>query len=101
MRNLLVLLSLLGLVVGCTQSTATPSPEATAVTTVNQHCPIMGGEVTPEGGTTQWNGQTIGFCCDGCDSKWEALSDKEKGEKLASADHAENASHDHGNHDHS
>lgn len=101
MRYLFATIALLGLVVGCSQGTSSPSPEANTVATVNEHCPIMGGEVTPEGGTTEWKGQTIGFCCDGCEEKWDALSDEEKGEKLAAADHAEGGSHDHGDHDHS
>jgi len=34
---------------------------------INQTCPVMGGEVnkdTPY--KTEYNGQTIGFCCGGC-----------------------------------
>lgn len=100
MRYLFASIALLGLLAGCTQGTSAPSSEAAAAT-VNTHCPIMGGEVTPEGGTTQWNGQTIGFCCDGCEPKWDALSDEAKGEKLAAAEHADESAHDHGDHDHS
>lgn len=50
---------------------------------INRNCPIMEGEVTPEGGTVSWNGQTIGFCCEGCSEKWAALSDEEKAQALA------------------
>ena len=77
--------------VGCNQSTPTTTAEnasqpASATTVaVNEYCPVMGGKVTPEGGTVKWDGMTIGFCCDGCDEKWQALSDEEKSEKLAAA----------------
>jgi len=101
MRYLFASIALLGLVVGCTQGTSDPTPETMSVATVNDHCPIMGGEVTPKGGTVEWNGKTIGFCCDGCDEKWEALSEEEKAEKLAAADYADGEVHDHGDHDHS
>jgi opacity protein-like surface antigen len=46
--------------------------------TVNALCPQMGGEVTVDGGTVEWNGMSIGFCCDGCPEKFSALDDVEK-----------------------
>lgn len=102
MRHLLASIVLMGLVVGCVQSSTEPTSETSASTTANTHCPIMGGEVTADGGRTEWNGSTIGFCCPECQPKWEALSDEEKGEKLA-ADHADTDAHDHdhGGHEHS
>lgn len=82
----------LSLFAGCTQ-TAEP---ANAVETVNTVCPIMGGKVAPDGGTAEWDGKVVGFCCPGCEPKWEALTDEQKAEKLAEAE-----SGDHGDHDHS
>lgn len=83
---------------GCAESTpatsndaALPESAESAATsksdaeTVNAICPIMGGKVTSEGGTTEWKGQKIGFCCPGCESEWDALSDSEKSAKLAEA----------------
>lgn len=90
--------------VGCNQSASTDSAEntpAASAQTVNKVCPIMGGEVTDEGGTVEWNGKRIGFCCAGCEEKWQALSDDEKAEKLA---HPQSKAEDdapHGDHDHS
>lgn len=83
--------------VGCTQQASTPaSPTAaTSTETINEHCPIMGGDVTPEGGTADWNGETVGFCCDGCIEKWQALSEDEKKAALAKAEEG-HSSHDHG-----
>ena len=33
----------------------------------------------------QYNGGTLGFCCEGCPEKWAALSEQEQAEKFASA----------------
>lgn len=69
----------------------------TAAAASNKNCPIMGHEIAADGGSTTWNGKTIGFCCEGCLPKWEALSDAEKAAKLAAADGGEHAGHvDHG-----
>jgi hypothetical protein len=35
--------------------------------------------------TTQYDGETIGFCCEGCPEKWAALPAEEKAEKFAKA----------------
>ncbi|MFN3159196.1 MAG: hypothetical protein ACE37I_07765 [Rubinisphaera brasiliensis] len=89
-----------------TEHAAEQSHAAAAASTVNEYCPIMGGKVTEAGGTVDWNGKTIGFCCDGCDEKWEALSEEEKAEKLAAAQaegdgEETDAEHAHGEHEHS
>lgn len=99
MRYLLASIVLMSLVVGCAQSSSQPTTESTVA--VNSHCPIMGGDVTEDGGRAEWNGKTIGFCCPDCEPKWEALSDEEKAEKLAAADGGHADSHDHSDHDHS
>ena len=96
---------------GCqqsTQPTAEPAaaPEETDVTRVtfaNESCPMMGGEPTPEL-TRQWEGKTIGFCCEGCPEKWDALSEEEKAAKLAEASRGDapgsHGDHEHGDHEH-
>jgi hypothetical protein len=58
----------------------------TTVSFANEKCPIMGGKPDPEL-VVQWEGKTIGFCCDGCPQKWEKLSDEEKAAKLAAVSH--------------
>ncbi|MCA8998709.1 MAG: hypothetical protein KDA80_17040 [Planctomycetaceae bacterium] len=69
---------------GCSDSSMeTGNASATAAVPVNEKCPIMGGKVSEDASTVEWNGMTIGFCCDGCDDKFLALSDEEKAEKLA------------------
>lgn len=81
--------------VGCNQSapeaTVEKSPQKKSTTEVqaspvNAICPIMGGEVAEDGGSTTWEGKLIGFCCPSCEPKWQKLSDEEKAEKLAAAD---------------
>lgn len=90
--------------VGCAESDQTATApsvtdpvEATPVSFANSKCPIMGGKPTEEL-TVQYDGKTIGFCCDGCPEKWAALSDEEKAEKFAKVD--AHAGHDHAGHDH-
>ncbi len=89
--------------VGCNPSPSTetaddPSPTVTTVATANEYCPIMGGKVSEDGGTVEWNDETIGFCCDGCDEKWVALSDEDKAEKLAAAKAKAETDSSHGDH---
>ncbi|MDM4015925.1 hypothetical protein [Roseiconus lacunae] len=89
--NLFFCLSIGTLFAGCDSATpptgdTSESPAITTVSTANTNCPIMGGKVSTDGGTVQWNGKTIGFCCDGCDEKWEVLTDQEKQQKLDEAE---------------
>lgn len=67
------------------------------LTSSNTHCPIMGHEVSPDGGSTQWKDKTIGFCCEGCIDDWNELTEEQKAAKLAEADKAGGDQHkDHG-----
>jgi len=78
------------------EDTASTDVDSSAVlAAVNEHCPIMGSEVTDDGGRTDWNGQTIGFCCPGCIDEWNALSDEDKTAKLAAAEEGSHDEHDH------
>lgn len=52
---------------------AQPAPKP-----VNMLCPIMENEVDAESPTRQFKGVTIGFCCPGCDRKWDRKSDEAK-----------------------
>lgn len=74
---------------------------ATSAKAVNKHCPIMGGDVADDGGTAMWENQLIGFCCPGCEEKWEKLSDEEKAKKLAAADATDGNDAKQKEHDHS
>lgn len=52
---------------------------------MNTNCPIMGSPVKPDGGSAEYNGKTVGFCCPGCVEKWTSLSEEDKAKKLAEA----------------
>lgn len=87
---------------GCSQPEPAVNVSSIPVNTV---CPIMGGEVQPDGGSVVWNGTTIAFCCEGCAPKWVKLSDEGKAAKLAAANKPEQGpgqqDHDHSGDDHS
>ena len=94
----LALLAGLAIFAGCTSSTPTTDNESpsseTVVAAVNANCPIMGNPVKDNGGRSDWNGQTIGFCCPKCIDKWEALSEEEKTSHLTEADNAADSGHE-------
>lgn len=50
---------------------------------VNKVCPIKGNEVDKESPTRTFKGVTIGFCCPGCEGKWDTKTDDEKMALLA------------------
>lgn len=61
--------------------TTQPSPQPAKA--VNDRCPIQGEEIDLETPMRQWRGHSIGFCCPGCDKKWDAKPDAEKDAFLA------------------
>ena len=91
---------------GCIQSTDTAidttppavTTEAQTVSFANTKCPIMGGKPKAEL-TAQYEGNTIGFCCEGCHEKWAALSADEKAEKFAKVGGETEPHEDHAEHD--
>ena len=90
---LILALGLMVSTVGCDNgSKAAPTNTTTTKTDTNENemavntiCPIMGNEVDPDAATVEFKGQTVGFCCEGCDEKWNKLSDEEKEQELAEA----------------
>jgi len=42
----------------------------------NRVCPVKGEEVGAESPTVEYNGKTYGFCCPGCDAKFEKNPEK-------------------------
>ena len=95
-------------ITGCSESDSAPAAVAVASNSV---CPIMGHDVTDDGGRVEFDGKTVGFCCSGCIEKWNALSAEDKAEKLKNPpseegdhgvhDHDEHENHEaHGDHDH-
>jgi hypothetical protein len=76
-----------GSLFGC-QSTKTTDAGA-EVRTVNSTCPVAGNAWSENGSKTRpaaltrtYKGDTVGFCCQGCASKWDAMTDAERAQKL-------------------
>jgi YHS domain-containing protein len=42
----------------------------------NKVCPVRGEEVDPDAPTVEYNGKIYGFCCPGCDAKFEKNPEK-------------------------
>ena len=81
---LVIALVVMTALVGCNSDeggeTAAPTVE---VNLVNTHCPIMGHEVTDDGGRTDYKEGTVGFCCLGCIDTFDALDAAAKDKALA------------------
>ncbi|MFW6154933.1 MAG: hypothetical protein ACOC95_06935 [Planctomycetota bacterium] len=57
---------------------------------VNGRCPMMGSRIDPDKVpdrlTRRFEGKTIGFCCAGCPTAWDKLTDEQRREKLRQTD---------------
>lgn len=65
---------------GCESADKTEAAAPASMGVVNSTCPIMAGRPVKSDTTTyvEYNGVKVGFCCTGCDTKWENLSDADK-----------------------
>ena len=52
------------------------STETTNTQAWNKVCPVKGNEVNVEVGTVEYNGKNYGFCCPGCDDKFQKNPEK-------------------------
>jgi len=51
--------------------------DETAVVQIwNKVCPVKGEEIDADAPTVEYNGKLIGFCCPGCDSKFQKDPEK-------------------------
>lgn len=83
---------------GCSDQ---PGGATASAEPINDHCPIMGDPVQPEGGTVEWDGKTIGFCCAECVDEWKTLTEEEKPHALAHAGEEKGEhNHEHGDDEH-
>lgn len=66
---------------------AAAEPRAGFTATINQYCPVMQkmklGETTMVEHTAQFEGKTIGFCCEDCTAAWDAMSNDERRARVA------------------
>jgi len=49
---------------------------------VNSKCPMAPADPIDPKVTTQYKGQTVGFCCKGCIPDWNSLTDDQKAARL-------------------
>ena len=52
---------------------------------VNANCPMMPSHEADQEVTSEFNGQTVAFCCPKCISGWDKLDDADKQSRLADA----------------
>ena len=50
--------------------------DSSDLTIWNKVCPVMGNKVDVDGPTVEYNGKLYGFCCPGCDAKFEKNPEK-------------------------
>ncbi len=74
--------ALLCLAVACSGE---EQPAANLDAVVNINCPIMDEPVTAKGGSVEYQGKTIGFCCAGCSEDFAKLDDAGKAAAVAKA----------------
>ncbi|MBS0196782.1 MAG: hypothetical protein JSR77_08495 [Planctomycetes bacterium] len=61
------------------------APKQASMGVVNTKCPIMPSHPATAKSVKEFNGQKVGFCCEGCYKKWDAMSDAEKADALKKA----------------
>ena len=88
MKNRMAVLAAAGSIVltslvGCNSNKKTAEAASDkSVALTNTKCPYSGGPVNPNV-TSEYKGQTVGFCCAGCQGKWNKASDADKDAMLA------------------
>ncbi len=70
------------LLVGCESS---PRSEGSPGM-LNATCPFSGNPVGQGSATAQGHGETVGFCCAGCVSRWDGWSDGQKSDFVSAQD---------------
>jgi len=72
-----------------TDKAATKTTPVARVTVVNTVCPLSGEDLGSKDHTADvvrtYNGENVGFCCDGCGKKFDKMSDEKKAATLTSA----------------
>jgi len=74
------------LFVGCESTQDADMSSSIAPGMINDSCPLTGGPVNPDANTASTDAGTVGFCCNGCASKWADMSEADRNAKLAALD---------------
>jgi len=70
---------------GCSTESKTASTGSEAsMAAFNTECPISHGKVNSAAKTVNYNGKTVGFCCNGCPEKFQTMTDEQKAKAVAS-----------------
>ncbi|MFO0828105.1 MAG: hypothetical protein U0572_08140 [Phycisphaerales bacterium] len=94
MRRTLVLALCLAAAMPCACASTekkTESPDYCAsvkpgtVTSANYYCVVMLNDPVDPTVTREWKGQKVGFCCQGCIKKWDAMTDAQKDAAVTAA----------------
>ncbi len=67
----------------CSSPQEADTDSAVSAGMINDRCPIAGQPVNPDADAAKWQGGTVGFCCNGCSSRWDSMSDDERAAALA------------------
>ena len=65
-----------------TDTASTGATNTTAMGAMNDKCPLT-GMAANKSVTSTYHGKTVAFCCGGCQSKFNAMTDAKKDEVLA------------------
>jgi hypothetical protein len=61
---------------GCHSGSKAPAKAAPGM--VNATCPFSNQPVGAGVPTADWGGETVGFCCAGCVTRWDGWTDEQK-----------------------
>lgn len=78
-----IVLGAAALLVGCESTQDADVSSSVAPGMINDSCPLTGGPVNPDANTASTDAGTVGFCCNGCASKWDGMSQADRDAKLA------------------
>ena len=62
----------------CTCGSPCPCTTKVSLGMMNDACPMSGRPVDSSSPSSTWNNSTVGFCCNGCKSRFDAMADNDK-----------------------
>lgn len=75
------------IVAGCDsdkKASTAKTGDAPSMGMMNTKCPYSGEPVNSAAKTANYDGHTVGFCCNNCEAKWEKASSADKAKMWAS-----------------
>ncbi|MCH2137359.1 MAG: hypothetical protein MK101_12420 [Phycisphaerales bacterium] len=62
----------------CTCASPCPCGTSASLGMMNDACPMSGKALTAASPASTWDNTTVGFCCNGCKSRFDGMSDTDK-----------------------